>query len=295
MSAENQANYVSMPTLEAMLEIQQKAFQSSLKLFVEDIRSEVKDIRKELHELKDSVTFVSSKYDQVCIKTKAVEGKISAVFIQMEGMNKDINRSLQNIENQHEYLENQSRRNNVKIFGIPEDSSEKTWEDTEVIVKDTIKNKLGMEDEVLIERAHRVGKKVMTRPQSGRHLGSASGNEEPSSRPIVTKIVSWKVKENILKMARQKKPKDIQFKHDFSQRTLDKRAAKIPRMLQERRKGNTAFLVMDKLIVYDQHGRRKFIDDSDDDDDDKGDQDDDDENEVIIRSQGGQFGDKDEV
>ena len=63
MSAENQANYVSMPTLEAMLEIQQKAFQSSLKLFVEDIRSEVKDIRKELHELKDSVTFVSSKYD----------------------------------------------------------------------------------------------------------------------------------------------------------------------------------------------------------------------------------------
>ena len=83
MSAENQANYVSMPTLEAMLEIQQKAFQSSLKLFVEDIRSEVKDIRKELHELKDSVTFLSSKYDQVCIKTKAVEGKISAVFIQM--------------------------------------------------------------------------------------------------------------------------------------------------------------------------------------------------------------------
>ena len=35
---------------------------------------------------------------------------------------------------------------------------------------------------------------------------------------------------------------------DFSQRTLERRASMIPEMLKE---GKTAFMVMDKLIVYD--------------------------------------------
>ena len=57
-----------------------------------------------------------------------------------------------------EYLENMSRRNNIKILGLPESKEEKTWNDTENLVKQTIKNTLEIEDEVQIERAHCVGK-----------------------------------------------------------------------------------------------------------------------------------------
>ena len=38
---------------------------------------------------------------------------------------------------------------------------------------------------------------------------------------------------------------------DFSRRTLERRASKIPEMLGDRKEGKTAFMVMDKLIIYD--------------------------------------------
>ena len=52
-----------------------------------------------------------------------------------------------------EYLENQSRRNNIRVSGIPE-SSDETWEVAEAKVKQPYQEQLGID--VDIERAHRV-------------------------------------------------------------------------------------------------------------------------------------------
>ena len=63
------------------------------------------------------------------------------------------------MESKHEYLENMSRRNNIKIRDLPEDKlKEKSWDDTEELVKGVIKEKLKFDTEVKIERVHRVGK-----------------------------------------------------------------------------------------------------------------------------------------
>ena len=132
---------------------------------------------------------------------------------------------------------------------MQEDDTEKTWDDTEMIVQKMIREKLGIEEDVKIERAHCVGKKLKSRV-SPRQDGSASLSSG-SSRPIIAKIQSWKTKETILKVARKKRPKGIQFMGDFSRRTLERRASKIPEMLEARKKGKTAFMVMDKLIIYD--------------------------------------------
>ena len=52
-----------------------------------------------------------------------------------------------------------SRRNNIKILGLPEDKlKEKSWDDTVELVKGVIKQKLKVDAEVKIERAHNVGK-----------------------------------------------------------------------------------------------------------------------------------------
>ena len=67
----------------------------------------------------------------------------------------------------------------------------------------------------------------------------------------MAKIKSWKVKDTIMKAARKKKPKDTRFMDDFAKRTLERRASKIPEMLEGRKAGKTAFLIMDKLVVYD--------------------------------------------
>ena len=133
----NQNDFVTMSMLEKLLDRQDKAYRSVTMVIIEDIRSEMKDIRREMNELRESVNFMSSKYDNMKKSVKANDMKIKAVYVQMEGMNNDINRNFEALENKVEYLENQSRRNNIKIFGVPEEENEKTWDDTEVIVKNT--------------------------------------------------------------------------------------------------------------------------------------------------------------
>ena len=187
---------------------------------------------------------------------EATDMKIKAVYVQMEGMNNDINRNFEALENKVEYLENQSRQNNIKIFGVPEEENEKTWDDTEVIVKTLIRNKLGIEEHIEIERAHCLARddrgEDETHPQRNvRHVESASLKRNSQPRPIVAKIKSWKVRDTIMKAARKKKPKDTRFMDDFAKRTLERRASKIPKMLEARKSGKTAFLIMDKLVVYD--------------------------------------------
>ena len=58
-----------------------------------------------------------------------------------------------------EYLENQSRRNNIRIDGIPEEPNE-TWEDTESKAKVALESKLNLPFKVEIERTHRTGKVI---------------------------------------------------------------------------------------------------------------------------------------
>ena len=249
MTSIKEPEYITMSVLKQVMDTQEKAFKSAIKILIEDVKSEVKDIRKEIEELKLSVKFMSGKYDDVKEKIVKADNEINGVYAQIKSINKEMNDGFEDLEWKQEYLENQSRRNNIKITGVQEDDTEKTWDDTEMIVQKMIREKLGIEEDVKIERAHRVGKKLKSRVPP-RQDGSASLSSG-SSRPIIAKIQSWKTKETILKVARKKRPKGIQFMGDFSRRTLERRASKIPEMLEARKKGKTAFMVMDKLIIYD--------------------------------------------
>ena len=150
----------------------------------------------------------------------------------------------------YEYLENHSRRSNIKVFGIPEKAEiegPELWEVCENAVKDQICAKLNIKKEecqsMTIERAHRVGKQHTP----FRHL--ADGTKVKSrARPIVAKFLNWKDKEKVLREARLLKPDDIQFLEDFSKRTLDKRKAKIPELIAAHKSGKRAFLVMDRIV-----------------------------------------------
>ena len=134
----NQNDFVTMSVLETLLDRQDKAYRSATMVIIEDIRSEMKHIRREMNYLREPVNFMSSKYDNMKNSVEATDMKIKAIYVQMEGMNNDINRNFEALENKVEYLENQSRRNNIKIFGVPEEENEKNlgrhrsyWEDTD--------------------------------------------------------------------------------------------------------------------------------------------------------------------
>ena len=111
MTVESQ--FITLPVKE-MLE----SYQSSLKLIMDSVKTKVKELRRQVQEIKESVSFMSGKYDDVKMKFDVTESKIKAAFIQIEGMNKDINENLDEIKDKQEYLENHSRRNNLKLLFI---------------------------------------------------------------------------------------------------------------------------------------------------------------------------------
>ena len=155
-----------------------------------------------------------------------------------------INQQADQVDNQLEYLENQSRRKNIRITGIPEDKvNEQSWDDTEVIVKQSIKDKLNISEDFEIARCHRVNSHTR---RSNYRSGQA---EEP--RPIVATFLKWKEKEIVLKKAREIKPQGVRFLADLSSRTIQKRSDQVPKLLEARRQGKVAFFVLDKLIIKD--------------------------------------------
>ena len=52
---------------------------------------------------------------------------------------------LEALESKNEYQENHSRRDDIKIIGLEEKADEKTWDDTEQVVKKAINEQLGIE------------------------------------------------------------------------------------------------------------------------------------------------------
>eukprot|EP00795_Rhopilema_esculentum_P011045 gene11045-19896_t len=136
------------------------------------------------------------------------------------------------------YIENQSRRSNIKILGIAESKDEeKTWDNIEDVVRKALKDKLHLEQNFEIERCHRI----------------KSGNKNPwyanQPRPIVAKFCKWKDKESILRKARTLKPIGVKFFPDYAKRTLEKRALQKDKLIAARAEGKVAYFVMDKLVI----------------------------------------------
>ena len=138
-----------------------------------------------------------------------------------------------------EYLENQSRRNNIRIDGILEEENE-SWDTTEEKVKQVLAEKLNLEEALHVERVHRVGRVV-------------SG---PRRRPrtIVCKLRDFKQKEQILKRTRRIKPVGLYVNEDLAKDTPDKREEQRSKLEEAKRNGKVAYFVLDKLIVKDRRG-----------------------------------------
>ena len=172
MASNGKAEYVTLEVLKEMMEIQDRAYRSTLQILVKDMKSEIKSVKKDVEELKLSTQFMSSKFEdqknnieQRKMKVEQIEDRVKILESNLSNSSLDDEyydheSRLEDLENKHEYLENMSRRNNLKILGLPEDKNrEKSWEDTEQIVKETINKELEISsEEIQIERAHRVGK-----------------------------------------------------------------------------------------------------------------------------------------
>ena len=122
-------------------------------------------------------------------------------------------------------------------------NSTESWDESENIVKEKVKELLKIEEDLNIERAHRVGKYQKAYTKS-------DGTRVPEKvRPIVARFSSWKQKDAIVKAARSLKPTGVMFLDDLSDLTLAKRKAQIRQLLEARKEGKIAYFSVDKLII----------------------------------------------
>ena len=137
-------------------------------------------------------------------------------------------------------LEDRSRRNNLRIYGIT-GTKDKSWEKCEEHADHVFSQKLGLKN-IRIERANRVKRK--------------KGDKSKKPRPIVCSLLSFKDKKLILKSANKLKGTNIFIDEDYSFETMKYRKQLWDEVKYLRSQGNIAYL-NDRSIVN--KGMRKNI------------------------------------
>lgn len=144
--------------------------------------------------------------------------------------NQRLNLKVEKLEKKVEVLERDRKRNNIIVHGLAE--KEQSTLDLMMCLKNHISDDLGINIESYeINNIYRIGIK--------------NKNEKP--RPLLVSLVSaWK-KAEITRNKR--KLKELYITEDFSKETLEIRKSLQPKLMEERQKGNLAYIKYDKLIV----------------------------------------------
>ena len=145
--------FVSLATLREMLKMQERTFKDMFESLLSSVNMRIDTVVKSVAELKASLECSQQDIDDLMEAADAIDN--------MDEELEDIQRGLHKQEEKLEYLENQSRRKNIRIDGILKEDNE-SWPTTEAKVKEALHEKLNLSFEPVIERAHRVG----VRPRS---------------------------------------------------------------------------------------------------------------------------------
>ena len=236
---------VTMATLRELLKVQERMFKNLFDSLLANVNARLDSVigqvaeikaRLDIYEKDTSDLKVSLEFSQKDIKDlKPCSSRLHEVEEEIEKMCGSLDYHTDKIE----YLENQSRRSNIRIDGIREEEAE-TWDNTETKVKEILKEKLNLDEEPDIERAHRVGRRA-----------NATTGSVRRPRTIVCRLRDWKQKEQIIRSARRIKPPGISVDEDLAQETLDKREERRPKFEEARRNGKIAYFVLDRLVIKD--------------------------------------------
>ena len=207
-----------------------------------DIQRKVSRMDQNFADLKTSVDELKSENKQLKSQNVEMSKQLSNVSDRLTTLEKTVEQT----ELKRENLEAQSRRNNLKLYGIDEDEQE-TWEQTEDKVRNYLKSDLNLNgDDIQIERAHRLPSKLN------------------GPRPTIVKFSFFKDKDKIIRSYREKKknrPSDtdtdvenqqapkIRVSEDFPERVTRARTLLWPFMKDKIDLGKKAYLRYDKLVV----------------------------------------------
>lgn len=153
-----------------------------------------------------------------------------------------------------------SRRNNLVFRGIVENNIN---EDCESLVKSVVSEKLGLDSDMYIQRAHRLGGR-QTRGRSGPVLGRAAQARQPlKPRPIIACFRDYQDLETIIANAYKLKDTDISVHRDYPKEIVNARSELWPMYKSEKQNNPRAKVSIGfpaKLIVNGSVIANKFPD-----------------------------------
>ena len=202
---------------------------------IDILKEDNSTIQKKLADFRESVQYHSYNVDEINKKLQDIDSRVEE--IKLDEITEDfVTKTKKKLAD----LEDRSRRNNLRFDGFQEETNE-TWEESESIITDFVKEKLEIEEDILIERAHWTGK--IQRNDGTRNR----------KRTIVVKFLSFKDKSRILHNYREKKlwNEKVFVNEDFSEETASIRKDLLQKAKDLRLQNKVAKVVHDKLIVYE--------------------------------------------
>ena len=118
--------FVSLATLREILQIQERMFKNMFESVLSSVNTRFYNVVKSVEQLKASLEYSQQDIDDLKEAADAMDD--------MDTELEDIQRDLHKHDEKLEYLEKQSRRNNVPIDGISKEDNE-TWLNTETKAK----------------------------------------------------------------------------------------------------------------------------------------------------------------
>lgn len=220
---ESDQDSLSMDLVKDLLQIQESSIKSMFTAVFDSTNKRIDGLIKDVQDLKTSLELSQAEIAE--LKTVTNKERLT-----------NIKTNIQELLDKTDDLENRSRRNNLCFDGITETPGSESWEKSEENVRKVLKDQLKLDDEdIIIERAHRVGKR-----------------KPGKCRSIVAKFLSYKDREQVFKSKRKLKGTKITVREDFSDKVNKKRQELLPKMHEARKEGKTAYLSFDKLIIRDQ-------------------------------------------
>lgn len=219
-----------------------EAHKTSLNDTICNLQRALSEATSKLSDVIESLEFTQKELEDSKKEIRKLSDDNAALEQQLRGLSADtaeVKQSLMKATDRADYMEDQSRRNNLRISGIPEERNE-NWQQSHWKVSQFLRRHFNLTPD--LERAHRVGK------QKGK------------PRDIVVKFTRFQDRESVLQDRRRLAGTRVYVNEDLCPATLDIRRSKMDELREARRQGKVAYFNYRTLVVRERRDKDRARD-----------------------------------
>lgn len=213
-----------------MLDIQQQTYKDAMEIIMKDLTSRIRQVESRNTELLHSLEFTQKEVEELKTNNKTLIEEVTTLKKELSKKS-EVDEKIIKLQSRIDYQEDYSRRNNLRFDGLDETPNE-TWEETQVMIQQLMRDKLkiGM---IQLERAHRVGPKgTSSRP-----------------RTVVARFSKFEDRQLALRNSAKLKDTNIFINEDLCESSMMARKSQLPELRRARADGKIAYFNHTKLVI----------------------------------------------